>query len=77
MTIHGYLTEFLQPQHQRLGYTLDEDEDFLYVKQDNHQLAVFNAHASCLDRVDKFIEAREIVENLKDIWLHTGHADTD
>jgi len=75
MPVYGNLTELLKPEQQELGYSLTEDKDFLYLWKDGKTVATFNAHASCLDKVDKFIENRETVENINDFWKHQGRED--
>ena len=57
--LYGNLTELLKKEQREAGYSLTEDEDFLYVWHGLKRLAVFNAHAACLDKVDKFIADRE------------------
>ena len=56
---YGNLTELLKMEQRKAGYSLTEDEDFLYVWHGLKRLAVFNAHAACLDKVDKFIADSE------------------
>ncbi len=41
--IHGYLDRILKPEHRRAGFSLDEDEDFLYLKRGDKVLAIWNA----------------------------------
>ena len=57
--LYGNLTELLKKEQQAANYRLSEDEDFLYLWQGDKMLAIFNAHAACLDKVDKFIADRE------------------
>ena len=73
--IAGNLTQLLRESHQKLGYSLSEDEDFIYLWQNGQRLAVYNAHAACLDKIDQFITDREIVENMNDFWMHQGRED--
>ena len=57
--LYGNLTELLKKEQQEAGYSLAESEDFLEVWHSGKQVATFNAHAACLDKVDKFIADRE------------------
>ena len=57
--LYGNLTELLKKEQQEAGYYLTEDEDFLYIWRSGKRLAVFNARAASLDKVDKFIADRE------------------
>ena len=57
--LYGNLTELLKKEQQEAGYGLAETEDFLEVWHNGKQVATFNAHATCLDKVDKFIADRE------------------
>ena len=56
---YGNLTELLKMEQREAGYSLTENEDFLMVWRGGKQVATFNAHAACLDKVDKFIAVRE------------------
>lgn len=51
----GILTKLLTPDQQNQGYSLSEDEDFLYLELDGKVIGVFNARTSCLDRITEFI----------------------
>ncbi len=57
--LYGNLTELLKKEQREAGYGLAETEDFLEVWHNGKQVATFNAHATCLDKVDKFIADRE------------------
>ncbi len=41
--IHGYLDRILKREHRQAGLYLDEDEDFVYLKQGDKVLGVWNA----------------------------------
>ena len=74
-TMAGNITGLLKPQYRVYGYSLSEDEDFLYLHLDGKQIAVFSSHRMTLEQVEKFIESHRIAENLNDYWKHLGQAD--
>jgi len=37
------LNRILKPKHKQAGFSLDDDEDFLYLKRGNKVVAVWNA----------------------------------
>ena len=37
------LDRILKPEHRQAGFSLDDDEDFLYLKQGDKVLAIWNA----------------------------------
>ncbi len=44
MSIHRKaLNRILKPEHKQAGFSLDDDEDFLYLKRGNKVVAVWNA----------------------------------
>ena len=57
--LYGNLTDLLKKEQQEAGYSLTENEDFIMFWHGGKQVATFNAHAACLDKVDKFIADRE------------------
>ena len=45
------LGRILKPEHRRAGFFLDDDEDFLYLKQGDKVLAVWNAAKATAETV--------------------------
>lgn len=56
MVVIGFLTALLKPEHIAKGYTLTEDEDFLYLNKDGKVFLVYSSHIPNLDPVHKAIE---------------------
>ena len=52
------LNAILKPEHREAGYSLDEDEDFLYLKRGNKVVAVWNATKANAERVVAGIDRR-------------------
>jgi hypothetical protein len=75
MTIKGNLTQLLKPEQRTDGWILSEDEDFLYLNRNGKSEAIFNAHTSCLDKIDDYIKNQNIAENVQDFWKHIGKED--
>lgn len=46
-----HLTKKLKPQHKQAGFYLEDDEDFLYLKQGEKVVAVWNAARATIDAV--------------------------
>ena len=50
MSIHREaLSRILKPEHKQAGFSLDDDEDFLYLKRGNKVVAVWNATQATAD----------------------------
>lgn len=75
MTMVGNLTQLLKPEYREQGYTLSEDEDYLYLFRNDERQAVFSSHGATIERVHSFIESRNIRLNVQDYWSHLGNAD--
>ena len=45
------LDRILKPEHRQAGFSLDDDEDFLYLKQGDKVLAVWNAAKATAETV--------------------------
>ncbi|WP_324664228.1 hypothetical protein VLL09_04760 [Dehalococcoides mccartyi] len=43
------LNRILKPEHRQAGFSLDEDEDFLYLKRGDKVVAVWNANKATAD----------------------------
>ena len=43
------LNRILKPEHRQAGFSLDEDEDFLYLKQGDKVVATWNANYATAD----------------------------
>ena len=41
--LNDALNAIMKPEHRQAGYSLDEDEDFLYLKRGDKVVAVWNA----------------------------------
>lgn len=56
MTIHGVLTQLLNPKYIAQGYSLSEDEDFLYVEFKGRVVHVFNSRRATIEAIESEIE---------------------
>ncbi len=45
------LDRILKPEHRQAGFSLDDDEDFLYLKQGDKVLAIWNATKATAETV--------------------------
>jgi len=43
------LNRILKPEHRQAGFSLDEDEDFLYLKRGDKVVATWNANHATAD----------------------------
>jgi len=56
MTFHGVLTALLKPKYVAQGYSLSEDEDFVYVEFKGRVVHVFNARRATIEAIESEIE---------------------
>ena len=56
--LNDALNAILKPEYRQAGYSLDEDEDFLYLKRGNKVVAVWNATKATAERVVAEIDRR-------------------
>ena len=56
--LNDALNAILKPEHRQAGYSLDEDEDFLYLKRGDKVVAVWNATKANAERVVAEIDRR-------------------
>ena len=60
------ITRFLKPEYQRLGFTLEEDEDFVTLKHHGVKVGTFNAYASTLTCIEAHAK-RYLNDNIVEI----------
>jgi len=57
--ITGYLTNMLSKKYQEQGFTLSEDEDFLYLRHPDLVVPkIFNGKNTSIEVVEKWIHSR-------------------
>ncbi len=56
--LNDALNAILKPEHRKAGYSLDEDEDFLYLKRGDKVVAVWNATKATAEVVVAEIDRR-------------------
>ena len=56
--LNDALNAIMKPEHRQAGYSLDEDEDFLYLKRGDKVVAVWNATKATAEVVVAEIDRR-------------------
>jgi len=56
MTFHGVLTALLKPEHVALGYSLSEDNEFVYVEFRGRVVHVFSIRTATIKIIESEIE---------------------
>ena len=60
MVVKGNLTQMLNVRYQREGWTLEEDEHFVYLQFKGKQIATFSAHGlKDIKKIEEEIERWE------------------
>lgn len=55
--IFGHITQLLAKKYIDLGFTLTEDEDFLYLSRTGQKIPwVYSSHGASIERIHKEIE---------------------
>lgn len=75
MALKALITAMLPEKYQTLGYSLTEDEDFVYLVTPDKESIVFSSHGATMQKINESISERETQLNTEDYWKHLGNED--